>query len=101
MKLLIVPALALAATLPACTREQVTDNSVDAAKLGGRVVVNTAVGATNLGYEGGKAAYGAVRNARNQEGEAFPDGALLCSVGDGSFVKAKRAKDGSYSCPEL
>lgn len=87
--------------LGACSAEQVTDNTVDAAKLTGKIVVNTAVGATKLAYRGSKAAYGAVQDARSPEGETFPPGAVLCSRGDGTYIPARQEADGSFACPKV
>jgi hypothetical protein len=97
------PALAVAALLPlgACTTEQVTENTGDAVVGAGRLAVNTAVGATKLVYRGARGTYRAVRDARNPEGEPFPPGTFLCTVGDGVFVEAERGPDGNYNCDDV
>jgi len=96
-------AVAIAAflSLGACTTEQVTENTGDAALAAGRLAVNTAVGATKLVYRGARGTYRAVSEARNPEGEPFPPGTFLCSVGEGVFVEAERRADGSYTCENV
>lgn len=94
-------ALVAVVALGACTTEQVAGNTGDAAKLVGRVAVNTTVGATKLAYRGARGTYRAVRDARNPEGEPFPPGTFLCSAGEGVFVEAERGPDGSYDCDHV
>jgi hypothetical protein len=98
-----ISGLVVAATLSlaACTGEQVMENSGDAVMLAGRVVVSTGVGATKLAYRGARGTYRAVRDARDPEGEPFPPGTFLCSVGEGVFVEAERNPDGSFSCESV
>ncbi len=91
-------ALAAFATLGGCTTEQVTENTGDVIYGAGRLAANTAVGATKLVYRGARGTYRAVRDARNPEGEPFPPGTFLCSVGEGVFVEAERRPDGNYNC---
>jgi len=47
-------ALVAVVAVGACTTEQVAGNTGDAAKLVGRVAVNTTVGATKLAYRGAR-----------------------------------------------
>lgn len=98
-----VQTLAVAAllSLGACTTEQVTENTGDVVVGAGRLVVNTAVGATKLVYRGARGTYRAVRDARNPEGEPFPPGTVLCTAGEGVFVEAQRRRDGQYSCDHV
>lgn len=95
----IAVALSAALVLGACSAEQVTDNTVDAAKLGSRVVVNTAVGAAKLGYRAGAYTYNTVAEARSPSGQAFPEGAALCPTGEGAYVQATMNADGTVVCP--
>lgn len=98
-----VHAFAVAAflSLGACTTEQVTENTGDAAVAAGRLAFNSAVGATKLVYRGARGTYRAVSEARNPEGEPFPPGTFLCTVGEGVFVEAERRPDGSYTCENV
>lgn len=82
----------------ACTAEQVTENTGDVVWGAGRLAANTAVGAGKLVYKGARGTYRAVRDARNPEGEPFPPGTFLCTVGDGVFVEAEQRPDGQYTC---
>jgi hypothetical protein len=91
-------AVAALVSLGACTTEQVTENTGDAVLATGRLAVNTAVGATKLVYKGARGTYRAVSEARNPEGEPFPPGTFLCTVGEGVFVEAEQRPDGSYTC---
>ena len=72
-------------------------NTVDAAKLGTKVGVNTAIGAPRLGYRGGQAAYNTVRDARTPEGQLFSPGTALCPV-EGGYVQATKGDDGRITC---
>jgi len=94
-------AVAAFVSLGACTTEQVTENTGDVVWGAGRLAVNTAVGATKLVYKGARGTYRAVSDARNPEGEPFPPGTFLCTVGEGVFVEAEREPDGSYTCDHV
>jgi len=92
------PIAAATLVLGACTTEQVAENTGEVVWGAGRLAVNTAVGASKLAYRGASGTYRAVRDARNPEGEPFPPGTFLCSVGEGVFVEAERKADGSFTC---
>lgn len=84
-----------------CSRESVGDNTVEAASVTGRIVVNTAVGATRLVYRGARGTYNAVRDARQEDGTSYPPGAVLCQIGEDSFVPAIENPEGTMSCPAI
>ncbi|MEI4231389.1 hypothetical protein [Roseovarius sp. D22-M7] len=96
-----VIAVAVFVSLGACTTEQVTENTGDVVWGAGRLAANTAVGATKLVYKGARGTYRAVQDARNPEGEPFPPGTFLCTVGEGVFVEAEQRTDGSYTCDHV
>ncbi|MCC1491661.1 hypothetical protein [Cognatishimia sp. F0-27] len=89
----------MAGALAACSGQQVAETALDVTVAAGKIVVNTGVGATKLAARGGAAGYRAVRDARNPEGQPFPEGAVLCSRGEGVFVAARQQEDGSFTCP--